>query len=839
MCHADGKGRHYDVAAAGVWVDCIHERRPVVHNDYSALQHRKGMPPGHATVVRELVVPVMRQGLIVSLLGVGNKATDYTNEDVEFVSRLADFAWDLVERRRAEIALSDNAARLRLALVATNQGMYDIDLTTGRASVSPEYAKMLGFVPDHFEEGVVSWQERLHPDDRARVTTVFNDYIAGKRPDYRVEFRQRTSSGEWKWVLSIGRIVERSADGTPIRLLGTHTDVTEAKQAEAALRLSEERHRHIAETSADWIWELDAEGRYSYASPRIRDLLGYEPAEIIGLEPSDLMAPADAERNRARVRNIIASRRPFEAFESVARHKSGRLVTVETNGVPFFDERGTLRGYRGMDRDITARRAAERQLRLHGAALAAAANAVVITNRDGVIEWANPAFTALSGWQLSEAIGKTPGQLVRSDRHDAEFFRRMWQTISQGRVWRGELVNRRKDGTLRHEDMTITPLTDEHGVITHYIAIKQDITERKQLEDQNRHAQRMESLGTMAGGIAHDLNNILSPVVMLSGLLIEDTVDPKARQLLTMVQRSGQRGASIIQQLLTFSRGSEAERLPMQLRHLLREIVTIMRETFPRNIDLSLEMPRALPLVSADATQIHQVLLNLCVNARDAMPSGGRLTLTAEDAAILAGDLRLPPGSQPGRYVVLSVSDTGQGIAPEIVDRIFDPFFTTKPVGKGTGLGLSTVQGIVRSHGGFVTVDSSPGRGSEFRVHLPALPGGDDALPPPVEAPSKAGQGQLILVVDDEHYIRAAVRMVLESDGYRVCDAINGEDALKQFERHRSDISLIVTDLMMPVLNGVELVREVRKLNETIPIIVMTGLSEVTDQRELGLVNDD
>lgn len=833
MCKAEGKGRHYNVNAAGVWVDCIRERRAVIHNDYAALQHRRGLPPGHAAVLRELVVPVIRQGLIVCIIGVGNKRTDYTDEEVTVVSRVADFVWDIVERKRAEIALSDNAARLRLALVAANQGLFDINLQTGTATVSPEYATMLGYDPSTFVETVSQWRTRLHPEDLSRADEALAACIEGQANDYRVEFRMATANGGWKWILSMGRIVERTSEGRPRRMIGTHTDISEAKLAENALRDSEERHRHLVETSADWVWEIDSHARYTYASERVRDLLGYAPSEILGRTVFELMPPQEAERTRPLILEGIAAGKPFVGFENTCLHKDGRTINVETNGVPVFNASGELIGYRGMDRDVTARRAVERQLRLRDAALQAAANSIVITDRHGRIEWANAAFTTSSGWQLSEVIGRNPRELIWSGQHGREFFTQMWDTISNGRVWRGEIMNRRKDGALRTEDMTITPLFDENGTISHYIAIKQDITERKQLEAQTRHSQRMEALGAMAGGIAHDLNNILTPIGMVAGLLRDDRTDEKSRELLSLVEQSAKRGGNIIQQLLTFSRGVEGERLPLRLQLVLKEVLALARETFPREISLSLSLPPELPLVLADATQIHQVVLNLCVNARDAMPSGGQLALIAETETLDRTSPKLPEHVQPGEFVVLHVCDSGTGIAPDLLLRIFDPFFTTKPVNRGTGLGLSTVQGIVRSHGGFITVDSTLGKGTTFSVHLPSA--GPESVPESVshEAPMATGRGELILVVEDEIDIGEAAQMGLEACGYRVRLALNGRDGLDQFTKYRAEISMILTDLMMPVMKGTDFVRAVREIDPHIPIAVATGLKESAQQREL------
>ncbi len=613
--------------------------------------------------------------------------------------------------------------------------------------------------------------------------------------------------------------------------------VENQKQAQLARRANEERYRNLVETSFDWMWELDADLRYTYCSPRVKDLLGVDAADVIGRTPFDLTSGAEASRWRGALDSFVAARLPFTELANVKRHCDGRLVVLESNGVPVFAPDGTWLGYRGMDRDITARCAAERTMRLHNAALEAAANAVLITDTMARIEWANPAFTKLSGWTLAEVAGKNPRDFLKSGEHDARFYRQMWETLLLGQVWRGEVVNRRKDGKLRAEDMTITPVRDGQGEITHFIAIKQDITDRKTMQQQLLQAQRMEAIGTLAGGIAHDLNNILAPILLGSGMLRERVDDQADRELLDMMQTSAKHGADIIKQLLTFSRGHMGERVVVQTRYLIKEMVQMMRETFPRDIDLCQSVPANLWPVAADPTQMHQVLLNLCVNARDAMPTGGSLTVTAANISPSESDAVLPPTLKAGAYVVIEVSDTGNGISPDVQHRIFDPFFTTKEVGKGTGLGLSTVMGIVQNHDGFITVNSGPAKGTTFKVYLPAITESPEA---PVESTGPApasttafGNGHTVLVVDDELEIRTTIRLLLEQQGFQVITAANGQEALGLYMQHGNAINLVLTDLMMPVMNGLALVRALLAINPALKIVAASGLSDIAQRKEL------
>jgi PAS domain S-box-containing protein len=520
----------------------------------------------------------------------------------------------------------------------------------------------------------------------------------------------------------------------------------------------------------------------------------------------------------------------------------GSRLWIDTTKVPLRAADGRVTGVLGVFEDVTERKAREEALLLRGAALEAAANAIVITDLQGTVEWANPAFTTLSGWELSEALGKNPRDLVKSDRHDAAFYRQMWETIHAGRVWQGEVINRRKDGELRTENMTITPVRGGQGTISHFIAIKQDVTRQKAVEEHLLQAQRIEAIGTLASGVAHDLNNILAPILLVAGLLKDAQGDAGNREMLTMVQSSAQRGSEIVKQLLTFSRGQKGERIPVQVRHLIKEIMMVARETFPRNIDLHQDLANDLWTITADPTQMHQVLLNLCVNARDAMPKGGHLTIGAANVMLDEKAPALALGAHPGPYLAIKVCDTGHGIPPEIRHRIFDPFFTTKPLGAGTGLGLSTVFGVVQNHGGFVTVDSAPDQGTTFTVFLPAQAKGALEFPLETAAPTapaeSASNASAILLVDDEPAIIRATKLLLERHGFIVITAVNGQDALIQYLQNRAQVRLVLSDLMMPVMNGVDLVRALRALDPALRIIVTSGLSDVVPTEalaELGL----
>jgi two-component system, cell cycle sensor histidine kinase and response regulator CckA len=413
-----------------------------------------------------------------------------------------------------------------------------------------------------------------------------------------------------------------------------------------------------------------------------------------------------------------------------------------------------------------------------------------------------------------------------------------FQTAEE-RVLQGEaLIDReqeftRSDGAKRIVLSTKVPLRDRAGVVTGLVGLTRDVTESKRQHEQFLRAQRMEAVGTLAGGIAHDLNNILAPIVMGSGLLLDRLTNPRDRELLEMIQNSGTRGSNVVRQLLTFSRGIGGERNLVQVHHLLREMVGIMRETFPRDITIKEESVRGLRPVVGDPTQLHQVIMNLCVNARDAMPRGGTLTLGAKNAELSAEEVQAHPPAKPGAYLALSVTDTGQGIPPQIIESIFDPFFTTKSLAKGTGLGLSTVLGIVRSHGGFITVTSVLEKGSTFTIYLPLAP--HAGAEPAATGTSERfrGTGELILVVDDEPLVLTTTRLILEKNGYRVLTAVNGAQALSVFRQNLAELRLVLTDVMMPVMGGLHLARALRDAKPELRIVATSGLIDQANHNEL------
>jgi two-component system, cell cycle sensor histidine kinase and response regulator CckA len=470
--------------------------------------------------------------------------------------------------------------------------------------------------------------------------------------------------------------------------------------------------------------------------------------------------------------------------------------------------------------DRTAQRRAEKRNREQAELLNLASDAIIVRDLDQQLLFWNQGAARLYGWNAEEAVGAKAVDLFVSDKlrvMEAEV-----ELLRKG-LWSGQLTHRDKNGRDVIVNSRWTLVRNDAGGPQSVLVIDTDVTETKKLESQFLRAQRLESIGTLASGIAHDLNNILSPILMSVSILRRDVKDPDEERMLNIIEGSAERGAGIVKQVLTFARGAEGERVLLQPKHLIGELAKIMAQTFPRNIDIQTNLPTELWTVLGDATQLHQILLNLCVNARDAMgEEGGTLTVSAENLDIDQHFASTNPDAQLGAHVALRVADTGSGMSAATMDKIFDPFFTTKEVGKGTGLGLATVIGIVKSHGGFLTVQSEIGRGTTFSVFIPASRDSEVAKKED-EAAVADGKGELILVVDDEAPIREALVGTLAAHGYRAYTAEDGTDALALYFQRKGEIAVVLTDLAMGQMDGIALVRALRKIDPAVRVIVSSG----------------
>ncbi|PLZ87521.1 hybrid sensor histidine kinase/response regulator [Fischerella thermalis] len=463
----------------------------------------------------------------------------------------------------------------------------------------------------------------------------------------------------------------------------------------------------------------------------------------------------------------------------------------------------------------------EQKIREQAALLDVATDAIFVQDLDEKILFWNKAAEHLYKWKKEEAIGKKASELWQEK--DLSKLQAALSILMKNPAWEGELQQITKTGQEITVESRWTLVKDFDNTTQCFLVVNTDITQKKLLESQFLRAQRLESIGTLASGIAHDLNNVLAPILMTAQLLESQLNDERSKRLLPILINNAKRGANLVKQVLSFTRGMEGDRTLLQLKHIVREIQQVIRETFPKSIDVSTSIPPSLWTIYGDATQLHQVLMNLCVNARDAMPNGGTLTICAENFLVDENYARMHLDAQVGAYVAITVADTGVGIAPEIIDRIFEPFYTTKEFGKGTGLGLSTVLGIVKSHGGFVSVYSEIGKGSQFKVFLPAQQTPESLEEPEKELPT--GNGELILVVDDEDSIRDITKTSLETHNYKAITASDGIEAIALYAEHRDEISVVLTDMLMPSMDGLTTIRTLKKINPNVKIIAVSGLA--------------
>jgi two-component system, cell cycle sensor histidine kinase and response regulator CckA len=552
-------------------------------------------------------------------------------------------------------------------------------------------------------------------------------------------------------------------------------------------------------------------------------MFGYSSAEIVGrstrvLFPADRVKEADDILARTRLGENIAP------FETVFIRKDGRPLSVSVTISPVKNETGKVIGSSKVLRDLTEFNRIKRLIEEQASLLDKTHDAMLIFDLEGRILFWNKGAERIYGWSSQEAVGRFVGEFVHTD---IQKFKEVHALTSENGEWSGELHHIGKERQDLIFQSRWSTLRDTEGRPKSVLMINTDVSELRRLEVQFMRAQRMESLGILAGGIAHDLNNILTPIMLSIDMLKSSMVEPHTMSILETIEMSARRGSDIVQQVLSFARGMEGQRIVIQPKYLLKDIEHIVTDTFPSDIRLQLSLPHDTWTILGDPTQVQQVLLNLCVNARDAMPNGGTLSISAENCLADAQYVAMNLQAKQGYYVAISVTDVGVGIAPEIVGKIFEPFFTTKEVGKGTGLGLSSVKAIVKNHDGFINVYSELGRGTTFKVYLPAQATPGDIIEQGSEEISlPRGDGETILVVDDETSILSITSETLLAFGYNVLTACNGAEAVAIYAQQKRKIAVILTDLSMPVMDGRATIYAMLKINPKAKIVAMSGMDE-------------
>jgi PAS domain S-box-containing protein len=751
-------------------------------------------------------------------------ATILRNEDGTVTGYIC-ITRDTTERKRAELALKESEVRYQRITEVITDYIYNVRVADGRAvetTHGPGCLAVTGYQAKEFANDPFLWFRMVAAEDRSKVEEQARRILAGEDPP-PIEHRIVQKNGTERWVRNTF-VPHRDERGVLATYDGLIQDITGRKQAEEEVARTAREWQATFDATKDAIWILDPNHQVLRSNKTAEQFFHRPCCEMIGKPCWEIVHGATEPIPDC---PFVRSRKSLHR-ETMNLQIGERWFEVIVD--PILDAAGQYAGAVHIVSDITERKRAEERIREQAALLDAANDAIYVRSLADAMTYWNDGAERLYGWTRAEVLGRKIHDLIQYDR-DA-FETAQAALLDQG-YWSGELKMTDKTGKAVIVFCRWTLLLDESGRPKEVLAINTDITERKQLEANFLRAQRMEGIGALAGGIAHDLNNILQPILMTAPLLRETAGDPESREMLDTVENCAQRGANIIKQLLTFARGEPSARVPLPVRHLLNEMNKLIQETFPKNIQLRVNVPKNLWQVLGDATQIHQALMNLCVNARDAMSNGGTLTLAAENLTLDEAFAAMMPGAKPGPYICVSVADTGMGIPPEHLDRIFDPFFTTKEIGKGTGLGLATVLGIARGHGGFVRVNSQTGKGTTFELYLPASPEAKAAARPKCETlPPRAG-GELILVVDDEANVRGVVRRALEKHGYQVATAAEGVEAMGLFAQHRAEIRAVLTDMMMPEMDGPSLVRALRHLEPQLPILGMTGVGEKADIKGL------
>jgi PAS domain S-box-containing protein len=737
---------------------------------------------------------------------------------------------DIVERSEAEEALQESEERSRSliqALDTSQVGILILDSDLKVVWVNQALEKYLGL---RREDLIGRKKPQLICD---RIKDVFED------PETFAEkilatYRDGTCGEHFEChVLPDGQREERWLEhwSQPIHSglyaggrIEHYYDITRRKRAEDGVRESENKFRVLAEKSLVGVYIIQ-DGLFRYVNPRLAEIFGYHVDELIDKRgPKDLTVPEDwplAEKN-IRIRLSGEAESIHYGFRGIS--KTGQVLDIEVYGT-----RTTYQGRPaiiGTLLDMTERKRAEEELRRLATAVVQTAEAIIITDTEGTIQYVNPAFERITGYKQEEAVGRNP-RILKSGKHDEAFYAHLWEVLTRGEVWSGHFINKKKDGTLYEAEVTISPVRDASGETVNYVAVQRDVSHQVELEEQLRQSQKMEAIGRLAGGVAHDFNNLLTAITGYTDILLIDLAegDP-LRDYLEQVQKAALRAAALTRQLLAFSRRQVLQPEVMDLNAAVADMEEMLRRLIGEDIDLITVLDPALGRVKADPGQIEQVIMNLAVNARDAMPRGGKLTIETANVELDEDYAGRHVAVRPGSYVMLAISDTGVGMTPEIQARIFEPFFTTKERGKGTGLGLSTVYGIVKQSGGNIWVYSEIGRGTTFKIYLPRVEGeivSGDHTRAPIES---YGGTETILLVEDDDLVRDLARRVLRKNGYTVLDAQNGGEALLLCEQHDGPIHLMVTDVVLPRMGARELAERLATLRPAMKVLYMSGYTD-------------
>ncbi len=738
----------------------------------------------------------------------------------------------VTELARAKIALARSEADLVRAQRMAHLGSWELNLQTQMARCSGEALHILGIAEAAAQLPWEAFLERVHPADRASLQERLERAIRDRSAvslDHRI-----LTNGSERFVHFQGEVDPRPA-GRPLRMVGTLLDITRRKTSERELQQSRELLQTVFDTYPHWLWVVDSEGRFLMVNRKLAADFGIGSSAWIGRSHAELglLPPDFCAVSRRQEQAVLASAAPQNEPEVHLTGRDGSRRAYAMARVPLRDELGTIVGIVGIAEDITERIAAEQERRLLATAVSQAAEAIVVADRQGTVQYVNPAVERITGYAREEVLGR-PAQFLGQEPDPAIGAASVWETLARGDSWQGRVACRRKDGKGYIVASTISPIFDAAGALSAYVVVNRDVTRQQQLEADLRQSQKLEAIGTMVSGIAHEINNILTPVMGYAELLHKQlTPASPLHDYSAEIRKSVLRARDLIASILTVSRKHKPGVTAISLSSLAAEVMSLIRATLPKNIQIQESTAEPDLFVLADAAQIQTVLMNLCINAAHAMPDGGELTVGLQRVE-LRGEPLPRPERPAGEYARITVRDTGVGMDEATRERVFEPFFTTKESGKGTGLGLYLVYGIVQEYRGFIDLHSVVGAGTTFEVYLPIAQPAAATQAATAAAVDPRGSGS-VLVVDDEEEIRSYLTRILGDWGYAVTACKNGQEGWACFQANPAAFAVVITDFMCPPMLGDELVTHIRAIRPDLPCIVATGFAETLQGSRGGL----
>jgi len=613
----------------------------------------------------------------------------------------------------------------------------------------------------------------------------------------------------------------------PSSVLLVARDITDRKKAESAILQSEQKYKHLVDNSLAGIY-ITQNHTIKFCNDKFVNIFRYDTVdEMLGMHVRDLVTPESWPVVDAEVKSRESGQKDISRYEFKCLCKDGAICDVEVLGGRIFYEGAPA--VQGTMINISDRKRSQDQIIRLATVVEQAVESIIITDINGTIQYVNPAFKTVTGYDSYEAIGKNP-DILKSGKHNKAFYQDLWTTILKGKKWQGIIINKRKSGQIYYEKAVIFPITGDSGDIINFAAIMRDITLERKLEIQLQQVQKMESIGTLAGGVAHDFNNLLTVINGHAEIaLLHTPKDLRAHGDLLSILKAGKRAEKLTNQLLAFSRKQMHELKVVEINNLIHDLDKMLRRLIPADIQIEYTLADSLPYVKADAGQIEQILINLMVNARDAIKDvqneKSEKHIKIHTGVVVLDDVyaKKHPGSRPGEYITIRVKDSGSGINEELRNRVFEPFFTTKEVGKGTGLGLATVYGIVKQNDGYVDLVSESGKGTEFIIYWPVTT--ESPAPELVQRLSEKGiQGtECILLVEDDEGVRTFTSDALDNFGYEVHQAVNGNDAMELLTGINIKVDLVITDLIMPEINGKELIEKMQRYLDGVKVLFVSG----------------